>query len=78
MADTTPTVEYPLNILVVDDEINIRKTLTFCLEGEGHRVVAVSNPADESAHALPHAQTGLRTNSTRDRVDQEPAGTSRT
>ncbi|HEY4329267.1 MAG TPA: sigma-54 dependent transcriptional regulator [Phycisphaerae bacterium] len=40
---------YLLNILVVDDEINIRKTLTFCLEGEGHKVVAVSNPADARA-----------------------------
>lgn len=52
MSETTPTaVDYPLNILVVDDEINIRKTLTFCLEGEGHKVVAVSNPADARAEA---------------------------
>jgi NtrC-family two-component system response regulator AlgB len=36
----------PLQVLVVDDEDNIRKTLVYCLEGEGHRVVAVSNPAD--------------------------------
>ena len=33
----------PLNIIIVDDEINIRKTLSVCLETEGHRVVAVSN-----------------------------------
>ncbi len=33
----------PLNILVVDDEANIRKTLGLCLEAEGHRVVAVGN-----------------------------------
>jgi len=32
-----------LNILIVDDEINIRKTLAVCLETEGHRVIAVSN-----------------------------------
>lgn len=32
-----------LNILVVDDEKNIRKTLSYCLETEGHSVVAVAN-----------------------------------
>jgi two-component system, NtrC family, response regulator AlgB len=36
----------PLNILIVDDEINIRKTLSVCLETEGHRVTAVSNFED--------------------------------
>jgi len=35
-----------LNILIVDDEMNIRKTLSVCLETEGHRVVAVSNFED--------------------------------
>jgi len=33
----------PLNILIVDDEINIRKTLSICLETEGHSVITVSN-----------------------------------
>jgi two-component system, NtrC family, response regulator AlgB len=33
-----------LNILVVDDEPNIRKTLKISLEAEGHRVTAVGNP----------------------------------
>jgi NtrC-family two-component system response regulator AlgB len=42
---------FPLNVLVVDDEINIRKTLAFCLEGLGHKVVAVSNSADAQAEA---------------------------
>ena len=28
----------PLRVLVVDDEANIRKTLSVCLEAEGHRV----------------------------------------
>ena len=32
-----------LNILIVDDEINIRKTLAYCLETEGHSVVAVAD-----------------------------------
>jgi len=32
-----------LNILVVDDEINIRKTISLCLEIEGHSVRTVSN-----------------------------------
>ena len=36
----------PLNILIVDDEINIRKTLSVCLETEDHRVIAVSNFED--------------------------------
>ena len=35
-----------LNILVVDDEANIRRTLTLCLETRGHRVTAVGNFAD--------------------------------
>ena len=35
-----------LNILVVDDEVTIRKTLSVCLETEGHKVLAVSNFQD--------------------------------
>lgn len=35
-----------LSILIVDDEVNIRKTLAYCLAAEGHTVIAVSNPAD--------------------------------
>lgn len=35
-----------LNILIVDDEINIRKTLSLCLEAEGHKIIAVSNCQD--------------------------------
>ena len=41
----------PLNILIVDDEANIRKTLSYCLEAEGHKVIAVSNPADAAEEA---------------------------
>ncbi len=41
----------PLNILVVDDESNIRKTLSICLEADGHRVVSVSNFGDAAAEA---------------------------
>ena len=41
----------PLNVLVVDDEINIRKTLAMSLETDGHRVVAVSNAQDAVAEA---------------------------
>ena len=40
-----------LNILVVDDEPNIRKTLKISLEAEGHRVTAVGNPQDALAAA---------------------------
>lgn len=35
-----------LNILIVDDEINIRKTLAMSLEADGHAVIAVSNARD--------------------------------
>jgi two-component system, NtrC family, response regulator AlgB len=49
MADTNTS--HTLNILVVDDEINIRKTLAICLETEGHSVVAVSNFEDAVAEA---------------------------
>jgi len=41
----------PLNILVVDDEISIRKTLSIYLETEGHRVIGVSNFQDALAEA---------------------------
>lgn len=41
-----------LHVLVVDDELNIRKTLSICLEGNGHSVVAVSNFDDAVAEAL--------------------------
>jgi NtrC-family two-component system response regulator AlgB len=44
-------MEPPLHILVVDDELNIRKTLTICLETEGHKVTAVSNVQDALAEA---------------------------
>ena len=36
----------PLAILVVDDELNIRKALSISLETEGHQVTAVSNRQD--------------------------------
>jgi NtrC-family two-component system response regulator AlgB len=35
-----------LSVLIVDDEANIRKVLSYCLTAEGHDVTAVSNPAD--------------------------------
>ena len=38
-----------LNILIVDDEINIRKALAMSLEADGHSVVAVSNAQDAVA-----------------------------
>jgi len=41
----------PLAILIVDDEPNIRKTLSIALEAEGHRVMAVSNAQDALAQA---------------------------
>ena len=46
-----PTTGQSLSILVVDDEVNIRKTLTVCLETEGHKVIAVSNFQDALVEA---------------------------
>jgi NtrC-family two-component system response regulator AlgB len=40
-----------LNILIVDDEINIRKTLAMSLELDGHAVTAVSNARDALAES---------------------------
>jgi NtrC-family two-component system response regulator AlgB len=40
-----------LSILIVDDEINIRRTLSVFLETEGHDVVAVSNFQDAVSEA---------------------------
>ena len=45
------TENVSLSILVVDDEVNIRKTLAICLEAEGYRVIAVSNFQDAVAEA---------------------------
>src|SRR5512139_4003525 len=39
------------SVLVVDDEPNIRKTLSIALEAEGHQVVAVSNSRDALSEA---------------------------
>ncbi len=44
-------VNQPLHILVVDDEANIRKTLSMFLEAEGHKVIAVSNFQDAVTEA---------------------------
>lgn len=41
-----------MNILIVDDELNIRKTLSICLETDGHITVAVSNYQDAIAENL--------------------------
>ena len=40
-----------LQVLVVDDEANIRKTLAVCLETGGHKVLGVSNYQDALAEA---------------------------
>jgi len=40
------------HVLVVDDEANIRRTLSICLETDGHQVTAVSNPEDALSEAF--------------------------
>jgi NtrC-family two-component system response regulator AlgB len=47
----SPAESSALHILVVDDELNIRKTLSVCLETQGHSVTAVSNVRDARAEA---------------------------
>jgi NtrC-family two-component system response regulator AlgB len=44
--DVTQPPAEQLNILVVDDEANIRKVLVACVEAEGHRAAAVGTAAD--------------------------------
>ena len=44
-----------LNILVIDDEANIRKTLRVCLDGLGHTVTTVSNGKDALSEIAQHA-----------------------
>ncbi|MFO7460174.1 MAG: sigma-54 dependent transcriptional regulator [Desulfatiglandales bacterium] len=44
-----------LNVLVVDDQANIRKTLSYCLAAEGHSVIAVSNSMDAIDEAKRHS-----------------------
>ena len=51
MTTNNDTKPVELHILVVDDEINIRKTLAVCLESRGHRVIAVSNATDALSEA---------------------------
>ena len=47
-----PSAAHPvLRILVVDDEQTIRKTLTLCLEAEGHQVTAVGTMRDALGEA---------------------------
>ncbi len=43
------TKQAGLSILIIDDEANIRKTMSICLEAEGHSIVAVSNFDDALA-----------------------------
>jgi NtrC-family two-component system response regulator AlgB len=43
---TQATAAASLNVLLVDDEANIRKTLGLLLESEGHRVISLSNFQD--------------------------------
>ncbi len=40
-----------MNILIIDDEANIRKMLALCLETSSHRVTAVSNGKDAQTEA---------------------------
>jgi two-component system, NtrC family, response regulator AlgB len=54
MSNDVPKV-IPLNILVVDDDSTIRKTLSYCLAAEGYRVIAVSNSSDALDEAKRHS-----------------------
>ena len=43
-ADAAPTTS--LNVLVVDDELNIRKALCACLEADGHNAISAGTAPD--------------------------------
>ncbi len=47
--DSSAGTAAPLNILVVDDEVNVRRVLSLALEADGHHVVGVGNVADAVA-----------------------------
>ncbi|MDD8025132.1 MAG: sigma-54 dependent transcriptional regulator [Acidobacteriota bacterium] len=47
----TEVAEDRLNVLIVDDEVNIRRVLAVCLETRGHRVSAVGRVPDALAEA---------------------------
>jgi len=53
--DTMELKAGTLDILIVDDEPNLRKTLSTCLFIEGHAVTAVSNPRDAIDEAKRHS-----------------------
>src|SRR4051794_2077362 len=59
-----PATPQPLNVLVIDDEKNIRTTLSVCLEGFGCKVVAVPSRqaalAAVAAHSFDMAFLDLR------------------
>ena len=48
----------PIHILVVDDEADIRRTLSSCPESEGHSVIGVSN-FDDAVHEASRRSFGL-------------------
>jgi len=76
MTDPDDREKGRLNILIVDDENNIRRTLSICLESRGHRVIAVSNAADSLSetdrHVFDMAFVDLRLG-TSDGLDLIPA-----
>jgi NtrC-family two-component system response regulator AlgB len=45
---------FPLGVLIVDDEANIRKTLRVCLESRGCQVTGVGNAVDALAESGRH------------------------
>jgi len=60
MTPDTPSEQsfFPLKILVVDDEANIRKTLSYCLSRLGHEVIAVES-AEEAREEARHQTINL-------------------
>jgi DNA-binding NtrC family response regulator len=49
-----------LNILVVDDEIHIRKAITMCLEIEGYFVRSISNFYDAVEEVIKSSVLGMQ------------------
>lgn len=55
MKGETENIDNPLNLLVVDDDPNIRRTLSYCLSAMNHTVIAVSNSTDAMREAKSRA-----------------------
>ncbi len=70
--DGSVVSEDRLNILVVDDEVNIRRVLAVCLETRGHRITAVGGFRRPGGSRPPGLRPGFRRSPAGDRQRARP------